>query len=113
MVKSAFLSGSADSVFIHSVGSLNSSYLDILLEDPTLEVRISGRCVTVQCHAFIVYFIDFLPMKDKLFISDINLSYDDELDKITSQQATSIGLMGIASFGGFFVQVKIFNSIKI
>ena len=52
-------------------------------------------------------------MKDKLFISDINLSYDDELDKITSQQATSIGLMGIASFGGFFVQVKIFNSIKI
>jgi len=78
VVKSAFLSGSVDSVFIHSVGSPNSSYLDILLEDRTLE--------------------------DKLFISDVNPGYDDELDKITSQQATSIGLMGIASFGGFFVQ---------
>ena len=59
----------------------------------------------------LLYFIDFLPMKDKLFISDVNPGYDDELDKITSQQATSIGLMGIASFGGFFVQVKIFNLI--
>ena len=54
-------------------------------------------------------YASILPIKDKLFISDVNPGYDDELDKITSQQATSIGLMGIASFGGFFVQVKIFN----
>ena len=56
-------------------------------------------------------YASILPIKDKLFISDVNPGYDDELDKITSQQATSIGLMGIASFGGFFVQVKIFNLI--
>ena len=43
MVRSAFLSGSVDSVFIHSAGSPNSSYLDILLEDKTLEVGISRR----------------------------------------------------------------------
>merc|ERR1712079_802940 len=40
VVKSAFLSGSVDSVFIHSVGSPNSSYLDILLEDRTLEDKL-------------------------------------------------------------------------
>ena len=45
--------------------------------------------------------LPILPIKDKLFISDVNPGYDDELDKITSQQATSIGLMGIATFGGF------------
>ena len=55
--------------------------------------------------------INFCYIKDKLFLSDINLTDSDELDKMTSQQATSIGLMAIASFGGFFVQVKLFHFI--
>ena len=98
---SAFLSGSADSVFIHSAGSPNSSYLDILLGDQTLEVpRIAISRPFSVCQ-----------LKDKLFISEINLDHDDELEKMTFQEATSIGLMGIASFGGFFVQVKSFNFI--
>ena len=55
-----------------------------------------------QCHTVIV---NICQLKDKLFISEINLTRNDELDKMTEEQATSIGLMGIASFGGFFVQV--------
>ena len=39
MVISAFNSGSVDTVFIHSAGPINSSYLDILLEDKSFEVR--------------------------------------------------------------------------
>ena len=38
MVTSAFKSGAVDTVFIHSATSLNSSYLDILSKDKTLEV---------------------------------------------------------------------------
>ena len=52
MVMSALLSGSADSVFIHSAGSPNSSYLDILLEDKTLEVGIS--VAVSQCRSVTV-----------------------------------------------------------
>ena len=107
MVMSALLSGSADSVFIHSAGSPNSSYLDILLEDKTLEVGIS---VAVSQYKSLSL-NKFCQLKDKLFISDINLTHNGELDKMTSQQATTIGLLGIASFGGFFVQVKLFYFI--
>ena len=45
--------------------------------------------------------------QDKLYILDINTPQDDSFEKLTSLQATSIGLMGIATFGGFFVQVII------
>ena len=99
MVMSAFLSGSADSVFIHSAGSPNSSYLDILLGDKSLEVS----PITISRPSSVCQ------LKDKLFISEINLDHDDELEKMTFHEATSVGLMGIASFGGFFVQVKSLN----
>ena len=51
--------------------------------------------------------------QDKLYILEVNTPQDESLEELTSYQATSIGLMGIATFGGFFVQVENFIFIRL
>ena len=64
MVTSAFKSGAVDTVFIHSATSLNSSYLDILSKDKTLEV---------SWQIFLISVINYRKgIKSILFIKRIN-----------------------------------------